>query len=239
MLIAIPSKGRPNNCPSYERLEGNCVLFVPESEFHQYKTKYKNVISIPISVKGITQTRNWILKNTDERWVVMIDDDVKYAGYNLLLDTKCKKVEIKESDIWVQEFKKLFSITEQFNYKIWGIKTESAPMSTYPYKPFLFKSYVTASCMGIINDKSYYFDENFIVKEDYEICLRHISEFGGIIAARYLHWENSHWEDDGGCKDYRTQKVEEDSIKLLKSMYPNLVSGVTRKNNKYTIKLSL
>jgi hypothetical protein len=239
MIIAVPSKGRPENCPTYERLNGNCFLYVPESEYHLYIKKYKNVIAVPLEIKGITQTRNWILKNTNERWVIMIDDDVKTAGYNLLLQRNTKKIEIKDPEIWINEFKKLFSICEQFSYKIWGIRTESSPMGTYPYKPFLFKSYVTASCMGIINDGTYFFDERFIVKEDYEICLRHLTDLGGILAARYLHWENSHWEDDGGCKDYRTQKIEEESIKLLKSIYPNLVSGSTRKNNKYTIKLSL
>lgn len=93
--------------------------------------------------------------------------------------------------------------------------------------------------MGIINDSTYRFDERFIVKEDYEISLRHINQYGGIIAARYFHWENSHWKDDGGCKDYRTQKVEEDAIKLLKQLYPSMVTGANKKNNKYTIKLTI
>lgn len=239
MLIAIPSKGRPTNCPSYERLQGNCTLFVPESELKNYSIKYKNVLPVPITVKGITQTRNWILKNTDERFVVMLDDDIKTAGYLKLNSTSAKRIEIMDYKIWLNEFYKLFDICEFLDYKIWGLKTESAPMSTYPYKPFNFKSYVTASCMGIINDGTFTFDERFIVKEDYEIALRHIKEKGGILAARYLHWENTHWHDDGGCKDYRTQKVEEDAIKLLKQMYPNMVGGATKKNNKYTIALTL
>ena len=32
--------------------------------------------------------------------------------------------------------------------------------------------------MGIVNDGEYLFDENFPVKEDYEICLRHIKDKG-------------------------------------------------------------
>lgn len=239
MHIAIPSKGRYNKCPSYDRLNGNCFLYVPESEYHLYIKNYKNVISVPLSYSCITMTRNFILNNCKDRWVVMIDDDVKTAGYNLLNAHNIKKVEIKEPEIWLNEFKKLFSITEQFEYKIWGIRTENSSMGTYPYKPFLFKSYVTASCMGIINDGSYLFDERFKVKEDYEISLRHIKQYGGIVAARYLHWENSHWHDDGGCKDYRTQSIEEDCIKKLKSLYPNMVSNANKKNNKYTIKLNL
>ena len=239
MLIAIPSKGRAGKCKSYDLLQGNCTLFVPESEYHQYIVYYKNVIPIPLVVSGITATRNWILKNTNDRWVVMLDDDVKYAGYNLLQKRNTKKINLTDPKIWIDEFKKLFSITEQFNYKIWGIRTESSPMGTHPYKPFLFKSYVTASCMGVINDGSYLFDENFKVKEDYEICLRHILNLGGIVAARYLFWENSHWVDEGGCKDYRTQEIEKDCILRLKKMYPSMISGVTKKNNKFTITLNL
>jgi glycosyltransferase involved in cell wall biosynthesis len=239
MLIAIPSKGRPNNCKSYDLLKGNCTLFVPESEYHQYIINYKNVVSVPLNIVGITSTRNWILKNTNERWVVMLDDDIKYAGYNLLQKRTTKKIDITDPQIWINEFKKLFSITEQFNYKIWGVRTESSPMGTYPYKPFLFKSYVTASCMGIINDGSYLFDETFKVKEDYEICLRHIVNLGGIICARYLFWENSHWVDEGGCKDYRTQDIEKECILKLKNLYPNIISSVTKKNNKFTITLNL
>jgi hypothetical protein len=36
---------------------------------------------------------------------------------------------------------------------MWGVKTESAPRSVHPYKPILTKTYLTASCMGLIYDK--------------------------------------------------------------------------------------
>ena len=105
--------------------------------------------------------------------------------------------------------------------------------------PIRFKRYVTASCMGIINDGSYYFNEDFIVKEDYEICIRHIINKGGIIGIEYLHWENDHWEQDGGCKDYRTIEVEREAIKRLNKMYPGMIRMAKRKANKFTIQLSL
>jgi hypothetical protein len=238
MLIAIPSKGRAGKTTS-QKIFPNATWFVPESELHQYKDIYKNIVGVPINIKGITATRNWILKNSKNKWVVFIDDDVENAGYTKLHETKSQKIEIKQENIWLNEFIKLFDITEQLNYKIWGIKTEAAPRSVYPYKPINLKSYITASCMGIINDGEYYFDEDFKVKEDYEICLRHIVNKGGILAARFLHWENNHWDKDGGCKDYRTIQIEKNCIKKLIEMYPGMIRSAKRKANIFTIQLNL
>lgn len=238
MLIAIPSKGRAG-LTSTQKILPNGVFYVPESELHQYKGIYKNVIGVPIEIKGITATRNWILKNTEKKWVVFIDDDVKYAGYTKLNQRNSEKLEIRNEDFWINEFIKYFDLTEQLNYKIWGAKTESAPRSVYPYKPILLKTYVTASLMGIINDGEYYFNEEYKVKEDYEICLRHIVDKGGILGIRYLHWENDHWGKDGGCKDYRTIKMERDCIKKLIKQYPGMIRSAKRKANEFTIALNL
>lgn len=239
MLIAVPSKGRAGLTTTNKLLPNYATFFVPESEVHQYNGIIKNVIGVPKDVQGITATRNWIMRNTDEKWVVMIDDDVKNAGYNKLHERNTKKIDVKDEGFWIEEFLKYFDLTEQMGYKIWGTRTESSPRGSYPYKPILTRTYLTASLMGIINDGEYYFDESFKVKEDYELCLRHIKEKGGLLGIRYLHWENEHWTTDGGCKDYRTVNMERECIKKLIKMYPNMISSVKRKANEFTIKLNL
>tara|TARA_R100000664_G_scaffold675_1_gene2009 strand:- start:345 stop:1061 length:717 start_codon:yes stop_codon:yes gene_type:complete len=238
MIIAIPSKNRAGRTTSQNVLP-NATFFVPNSEVHQYKAFVKNIIGIPNNIQGITPTRNWILKNTKEKYVVFIDDDVKTCGYNKLLERNTKKIEIKNEEFWNEEFKKFFMMCEELEYKMWGVRTESSPRGTYPYKPILFRTYLTASCMGMINDGEYYFNEKYKVKEDYEICLRHIRDKGGILGIRYLHWENEHWTTEGGCKDYRTIEIERDCIKRLIKEYPNMVLSAKRKNNEFCIKLNV
>lgn len=238
MLIAIPSKNRAGKTTTNKVLPNIGTFYVPESEMHQY-SYIKNVVGVPKEIQGITPTRNWILKNTDERWVVFLDDDVKNCGYTKLHDTYSKKIEIKEEGFWAEEFLKAFDLTEQMGYKLWGVKTEAAPRSVYPYKPILTKTYLTASCMGIVNDGEFYFDEKFVVKEDYEICLRHIVKYAGILGIRYLHWENEHWKTDGGCKDYRTVEIEKQAIKDLHKLYPGMIRSAKRKANTFTIQLNL
>jgi len=238
MLIAVPSKGRAG-LTTTDKILPNCTFFIPESEYHQYKGIVKNIVCVPKEVQGITATRNWILKNTDEIWVVFLDDDAKFTGYNKLEARNTKKIEVRNEGFWHEEFVKYFDLNGQLGYKIWGIRTESATNGTHPYKPILLKGYVTASCMGMINDGEYLFDEDFKVKEDYEICLRHIRDKGGILAIRYLHWENDHWGKDGGCKDYRTVDMERDAIKRLIKMYPGMIASAKRKANEFTIRLNL
>lgn len=236
MQIAIPSKGRAGQTKS-DKVLPSAIMYVPKSEAHQYKCFCKNVVAVPNEIKGITATRNWILKNCGDSQVVFIDDDVKNCGWTKLLATQGKQIKIKSEEQWVKIFSRLFDLTESLKYKVWGVKTEAALRSVYPYKPILFRSYVTASCMGMINDGTMNFDESFAVKEDYEICLRHIKEFGGIVAARHVYWENSHWNDDGGCKTYRTQALEAECIAKLIKMYPGMIKQVKRGGSGYSIEL--
>ena len=126
MLIAVPSKGRAG-LTTTNKILPNAVFYVPESELHQYQGLIKNVVGVPITVKGITPTRNWILKNTDEKWVVFLDDDVKQAGYVKLHERRAEHIKIRSELRWNNEFMLLFDVVEQLGYKIWGIKTESAP----------------------------------------------------------------------------------------------------------------
>jgi hypothetical protein len=236
MLIAIPSKGRAGRVKSQKLLRAS-VVYVPELEVEAYQTAgTKNVVGVPNEIRGITATRNWILRNCGDERVVMVDDDLKNQGFVKLFARETKHKKMSE-DEWLGEFTKLFELTEGLRYRIWGVSTESAARSVYPYKPFFWKSYITASCMGIVNDGRTYFDESFRVKEDYELNLRCIKEDGGIVAARYLYWENEHWETEGGCKDYRTQAMERDAIKRLQKMYPGMIRVTKRANSEFCVQI--
>jgi hypothetical protein len=236
MLIAIPSKGRPTGVRS-KRILPAATVFVPESEVRDYtRAGVTNVVGVPDRVRGITPTRNWILDNARDRWVVMVDDDVKCQGWVQLEKFRAVHCKLDERT-WIEEIVRLFELTEQLKFRIWGVATQSAPRSVYPWKPILFRSYVTASFMGIVNDGRTRFDERFKVKEDYELNLRAIKEDGGVVAARYLYWENSHWTDAGGCAAYRTQLTELRCIKLLASMYPGMIRRITRGGSSYSIEL--
>lgn len=236
MIFAIPSKGRPRGVKSKKVLP-SATVFVPEAEVQDYeRAGGTNVVGVPDSVRGITKTRNWILDNVQDPQVVFVDDDVKVQGWVRLEEEKAVHTKLTEAD-WIRESGKLFDLTEDLGFRIWGVATQSAPRSVYPWKPILLRSYVTASFMGIVNDGRTRFDENFPVKEDYELNLRCIKEDGGVVAARYLYWENSHWSDPGGCAAYRTQIMELRCIKHLTKLYPGMIRRIKRGGSSYSIEL--
>ncbi len=238
MLIAIPSKSRAGRTTTNEIVPNAGTFFVPESEVHQYNY-VRNVVAVPKEVRGITATRNWILRNAGDEWVVFLDDDAMATGYTKLLMRNGKQKQIKDEGFWVDEFVKAFDVTTQMGYKMWGLKTEAALRSVYPYKPFLTRTYLTASCMGMVNDGEFFFDESYPVKEDHEICLRHMQKYGGIYGIRYMHWQNEHWTTEGGCKDYRTIEMEREAIKRLIKQYPGMIRKAKRKANTFTIELNV
>lgn len=236
MLVAIPSKGRAGQTPS-ATLIASATLFVPDIEVADYRAcGARQVVGVPGEVRGITKTRNWILDQADDRRVVFVDDDVRAQGWVELGDSRAVHRKLDESD-WLAEWAKLFDVTEQLRLRAWGVATQGATRSVYPWKPLLFHTYVTASCMGLVNDGRTRFDESFPVKEDYELCLRLLKEDGAIVGARYLYWENEHWSTDGGCREYRTQRMEDDAIRRLIRMYPGLIRRVTRGGAGYSIEL--
>lgn len=238
MLIAIPSKGRAGKVKS-QRVIPSAMVYVPDYEADSYiKAGVRNVVAVPATVRGITATRNWILDHADSEEVVFIDDDIMRAGYIKFFAYSTKHVGMKETEL-LSEWQKLFDLTREMGFRVWGTSTEGSPRSCYPYKPLSFHGYITASCMGMLNDPALRFDESFPVKEDYEICLRAHQEDGGVVCARYFYWQNSHWVDNGGCKDYRTEQMEMDCIRRLQKMYPGKVRLAPNKQSDYCIQLNL
>jgi len=237
MLVAVPSKGRAGQVKTLAVLP-HATVFVPKLEARAYrKAGARHVRAVPDTVRGITATRNWILRHARSRRVVMIDDDVREQGWHRLLSHNSMRIDLDEPT-WLAEFTKLFEVTEQLHYRAWGLRTDGATRSCYPYYPFRFRSYITASCMGIVNDGRTLFDETYPVKEDYELCCRLIAEDGWVVSAQYLYWVNDHWQTPGGCHDYRTQAMERDCIRRLVDTYPGMVRAVQRRTAEWTIEIS-
>lgn len=235
--IAIPSKGRAGIITSTDIFK-SAVLFVPENEVKQYSIYKNEIVGIPNEIKGITATRNWILKNNNCN-IFFLDDDFQYGGYIERTEEKYKVKRVKEENIYIKEIQKLFEITEQSNSKIFGLFTVNNNLTNYAYNPFLFNGVCLGSCMGIINDGSYYFNEEFEVKEDYELTLRHYTERGITVRSNILFMQHEHTQTRGGCRDSKRIDKEKEAIKKLIKMYPNMIKEAKHRGTQFSIQLNL
>jgi enoyl reductase-like protein len=93
--------------------------------------------------------------------------------------------------------------------------------------------------MGIINDGTYYFDETFEVKEDYELTLRHFTERGITVRSNILFMQHEHTQLRGGCRDSNRIEKEKSAVKRLITMYPNMIKEAKHRGTQFAIQLNL
>lgn len=235
--IAIPSKGRAGKVLTTEIFKSGFV-YVPESEVEQYKPFHKNIIAVPDEVKGITETRNFILKSTEEN-VFFIDDDLQYGGYIERKETKYKVIKVKDEAVYINEIRKLFEVCYQVGSKINGFFTVGNNLTNYSFNPFLFNGVCLGSCMGVVNDGEFYFDETYKVKEDYELTLRHLKEKGLTVRSNILFMQHEHTQLEGGCRDSKRIEKEKEAINRLIENYPGCIKSAKHRGTSFAIQLNI
>jgi hypothetical protein len=235
MKICVPSSNRSKSCTTNKTLK-NAIFFVPENQYNDYVENIDNeVVSVPSDYFGITKTRNFILNYYKNENIIFIDDDVRQCGYYTLGNMVSLKYNCEA--LWLSIFEKHFELTKDLGFKIWGCESATTNFANHPLQPFSFIGIITCNLMGIINDGEFYFDENFKVKEDYDLVLRHFRKKGGHLKTRQFYWANKHWTNKGGCVDYRTDELESEAIDLLKKRYGLMVQKSSRAKNKHQISI--
>lgn len=216
----------------------DAYIYVPKNEVPQY-SMYKNVIGVPDSIKGITATRNYILKHNDCD-IFFIDDDLLYGGYIERSELKYKVRKIfKSSEIFETEISKLFELCYQMDAKLCGFFTVGNNLTNYNYNPFLFNGLCLGSCMGIVNDGTYYFNEEYEVKEDYELTLRNIKDGRPTVRTNILFMQHEHTQLKGGCRDSNRIEKEKKAINKLIIEYPNAIKSVKHRGTSFAIQLNI
>lgn len=236
--IVIPSKGRAGVMTT-QKIFKSAVIYVPEAEIHQYKIHSNRIVGVPVNIKGITATRNWILKHKAGQDVFFIDDDLQYCGYVERTELKYKVKRITDESIIIPVIERLFEITYQVGAKINGFFTVGNNLTNYSYNPFLFNGVCLGSCMGIINDGTYYFNEAYEVKEDYELSLRNIKDQRPIARTNILFMQHEHTKMAGGCRDSRRIDKEKNALKMLIEAYPGMIKQATHRGTGFSLQLNV
>lgn len=231
MKICIPSSNRPDKCSS--AFLCNAIVFVPEGQKSEYEKYLKNeIIEVPGEFYGITKTRNFILRYFLNEDIVFIDDDVKEAGY-FKQGLRINLRENRFSSDWLKMFEQCFQITKEFGFSIWGAENGGSKFSNHAFNQIDLKGSINGTILGIVSN-SFSFDEKFIVKEDFDLILRAYRKEGGFLKFNNFYWRTKHWDNAGGCVDYRTNKIEEQCIEMLKKRHGNRIKIGTNKNRYHT-----
>lgn len=235
--VAIPSHNRASTCMfTIDNLgldPENCTIFVNNSKQKNEYSKHARCEVLVTDREGITPNRNSILDHygMGER-VLMLDDDVinvkKLVGEKVM-----KPVSGRELQSFVEM---AFFQCDRVGCHLWGV---------YPIANHFFMSSTISSNNFIIGTFSgiivteLRMDEELGLKEDYDFTIQHIFRDRKVLRYNSLAVHAKHYQNKGGCVDYRTAEMEQKAIAVLKAKYPSFVVDNPRRENEILLKFSV
>ena len=233
VTFCIPSKGRADKVETIENLgirNKNTIIFVDSPEEREEYLEYNRCKVVYTKTKGIQHARNAILDyfNIGD-YIITLCDDVK-GVYEL----KGKKDLRRLNYTGLIKLINLgFDACLKYGTELWGV---------YPIKNDFYMSrtiapagFVIGTFSGIIvNDIRC--DTSLQLKEDYDFTIKNIIRFKKIVRFNYYCVEAKHYNNKGGCVDYRNPEMEKAACDRLLELYPNYVRLNPRRENEVLLK---
>lgn len=208
--VFIPSYRRPGavktlvTCP-------DAVLVVAESERESYAAAYPDakIWGIPDGVQGnIARVRNYILDNAGYEAVAMMDDDIASFGYfegDPSFGYERVRLSGDAFDAFVERYTEL---CYDMGLHLWGVNIQAANRLYHQAEPFS----LTKVVLGPFNvhiESPVRYDEDIPLKEDYDLFLRHMQRFRGVLRVNGAWYANDGSKGaKGGCSEMRDVEEE-------------------------------
>lgn len=215
------------NIPSYKRPKvvtlgylPFCNVWVDNKEYEDYlKANHGggNIIAVPDGVQGnVCRIRNYILEkelpNNDV--VVIVDDDME----GIYRWQEKRSIKLKKDE--VLSFIERYSIlAEDWGVKFWGINVNHDKQNYREYTPFSTVSYIPSPFMAFMGGNEIYFDERFVLKEDYDMTLMQLSKYRVVLRLNKYFCNVKQHSQVGGCASYRNFDKEIEQLKLLQKKW--------------------
>lgn len=230
----IPTLGRMDNQPTmiYLRAGGllNPTLVVQPHEYELYRLKYPmcSFMRLPKSVKGISATRQFILENCESRYMVMLDDDLRFSRKDPADRTKLKETTPQDmADLIAALKSKLLrfahvgvSLREGNNRK-----TESHLLNERIIR-----------VVGYDRERmppSARFDR-VPLKQDLDMTLQLLR--AGLPNCSLYEWAQDQVAGSnarGGCSTFRDESLSDKAAQMLHDLHPDFVTLVRKKNSNW------
>jgi hypothetical protein len=228
--IYAPSYKRSGLCKTHKYLK-QVIYVVTESERSAYDGVHENIWYVPDSAQGnLSRVRNYILDNTKESNVLLIDDDINSIGrWN---GTEHKKLDEDGVYNMIQEG---FQLAYDLDVRFWGINCVADKGSYREYTPFGTKQYIGGPFQAHCNNDLRY-DEKIYLKEDYDMTLQVLNKYRKNLRLNMYHYDCDQATLAGGCASYRSIEREKEHNEMLVKKWGSKIitfdSGASQVNRK-------
>ena len=198
---------------------------VSEDEAEKYKNIHNKIWVVPNKIQGnLARVWNYILDNSKEKNIILIDDDIKYFGrWNC---NASKKLSTKDVHKMILEGMQLAS---DLNVKYWGLNCLADKGAYREYTPFGMTSYIGGPFQAHISNPLRY-DEKIYLKEDYDMSIQVLNKFRKNLRLNMYYYVCEQATIKGGCADYRNVKREKIQNDLLQKKWGSSIVRFDKSN---------
>jgi len=226
MKIYIPTRGRADDQVTLsffpESLRKEVVLVIDSDEEHLYKDKYDcQFMVIPEDIKGIAKKRQYIHKHTDDKKIVMLDDDLRFYIRKSDSDWHLRYLEPDEYpalfgllDVWLDDYAHVGVSAREGNNRVEKLAVENTRyMRVLGYNLDMFDGIE----LGRVQ-----------VMEDFDINLQLLRQGKPSKISYYYAQGQKSSNAAGGCSEWRTIDVHNAGAEKLHSLHPEFVKIVEK-----------
>jgi hypothetical protein len=231
MRIFIPTMGRPverqytlRELPKQVRERYKPVLVAPPADAKTLRGAGFEVWEC--RAKGIAATRQWILDNSEDPLVLMLDDDLSSWSWRVEPGPKERGVKYYKAieEERVKGFREVERLLHKYRHGSIGHR--------------LFANNRAAEDFNTRQLRALAYDRDHLkavgvkfrlpVMEDFDVQLQLLKKGYPCFQYNQLVQEQNGSNVDGGCSTYRTHKVQADAAKKLAQLHPDCVTVVER-----------
>lgn len=216
--VFIPTYGRAGHMKTHEVFP-DAVIVCPDSQLEDYKKHYPDLeyMTFPVELEGnMARKRNFIMKNAQSDWIVMLDDDLDGFGYI----ERGKQMKMDYQMI-KEVFDNGFRMCEEAGTVLWGLNLQTDPKFYREYSPISFLSPVLGPFSAHIRNSKCKYDERLPLKEDYDYSLQVLREYRKILRFNKYAYYAGHLNNSsgGGYMSFRRMDEELRQNKLLQKKW--------------------
>jgi glycosyltransferase involved in cell wall biosynthesis len=230
MKVYIPTRGRPTNQVTLEHfpktlVEQETVVLVIDEDEQELYGKYDQVkkMVVPNSIKGISGKRKFIVENTTDPRIVMLDDDLRFYVRKSPTDWHLRYLE-------PSEYHGLLGLLDEWfdqGFAHCGVSAREGNNRVEALRA------INTRYMRVLAYNLEEFPEDIVwgrteIMEDFDIALQLLRKGKACSISYYYAQGQKSSNAEGGCSEWRTMEVQSAGAELLASLHPTCVQVVEK-----------
>lgn len=235
--IVIPSYKRAGKVTTHKTV-ANCAIVCREEEYEDYKKAYPEleIIAIPKGEikNGISDTREWIMRNVNNGNVFMLDDDIPawHRGYNpgqySSMATNNDEV-IQESVVSPETMYEIIQadahMAKALGIYLFGFTVAANPRDCIPQAPYKLNTIFSGGAFGVLRGEPGcklelpYHEPRVALCEDYYLAALNAYHHRVNLVNFRFYETSTTFRNTGGLSEYRSSDGERVAYEYLKEKF--------------------